>query len=160
MAVSFFGDKQIRRRSVVMVCFVLLGLLSFRCRRALTEYDLDQHSYWGGILSEIQGETGLKLPAHTIGLNYHYKPPIDPIVFARLDIPESEEKLVRERIVSLPGSDFSVPQNFANDICPWWPARFNQVLIKRRIFYDYYYKEFYLLHENDRLVLYLKYFTI
>lgn len=118
------------------------------------EADFDQKG-----IAFIEEDTGIDLPDGAKGLRFHYVPPMDPIVFAKIQIPdEAKDSLVRQ-IEALPGADAYFPKDFANDRCQWWvPA--NPMLSKESKKADGYYIELYLVKEDKILTLYIKYFTI
>ena len=94
------------------------------------------------------------------GLKFCHIPPIDPIVFAKIQIPSEAGKIMEKRIKTLPDYDNSI-ENFANDRCKWWISSPNNVIVsKKGAFNNGYYIVAYLVQEKEQLVIYLKYFTI
>jgi hypothetical protein len=140
--------------AVLMLCIALVG-----CSRNFTEHELDEHSFGTDTMATIQKESGLSFPNGCKGLKYHYKPPIDPIVFAKVQVPDAAAKLMEQRISGLTNSPANFPNNFANERCQWWPTNLQNVLISKKAFNGYF-VEAYLVKENGVVVLYLKYFTI
>jgi len=140
--------------SIVALALVLLG-----CGRDLTEYELDQRSFGATTIAKIQKESGINLPTGCKGLKFHHKPPIDPIVFAKLEIPPDQANLMEQRLAVLTNSIAQFPDNFANNICHWWPTNLQNVIISKKV-YQGYYIEAHLTREHEMLVLYLKYFTL
>ena len=110
-------------------------------------------------MAKIQKESGINLPTGCKGLRFHHKPPIDPIVFAKLQVPAEAAKLMEQRLTVLTNTITNFPENFANDICRWWPTNVQNVIVSKKV-YQGYYIEAYLVREQEQLILYLKYFTI
>ena len=139
---------------IIALCLVLLGCRDFK------EYELDEHSFRADTLKKVQKESGINLPASCKGLKYHYIPPVDPIVFAKILIPAESGKVMEQYIAGLTNSLADFPNNFANERCQWWPSSPQNVIVSRKAFNGVYYIEAYLIREKERLILYLKYFTI
>jgi hypothetical protein len=97
------------------------------------------------------------------GLKFHYVPPIDPIYFVKIELPGGSKELMRRQVEHLPKSD-DFPDDFANDRCAWWPPKLSKVVASRRAAQSgpdgSYYLEIHLTEDGQRLILYLKYFTI
>ena len=140
---------------VLVLCLVCLG-----CGMDSTEYELDESSFGADTITQIEKESAIDLPDGSKGLKFHYIPPIDPIVFAKLEIPAEKRKVMETRIAALTFSGNSFPRNFANDRCKWWPSNPENVVISKQAFTNGYYIEAYLVQEKGQLILYLKYFTI
>ena len=140
---------------IIALCLTLLG-----CSEGLKEYELDEHSFQAETIAEIQTESGILLPAGCKGLKFHYIPPIDPIAFAKVEIPAGAGKVMEQRIASLTSSLAYFPKDFANDRCLWWPSNPTNVVVSKKVLNSDYYIEAYLVREKDQLILYLKYFTI
>ena len=125
----------------------------------VTGYSLDEDSFGADTLARIEREAGIDLPDGAKGLAFLYKPPIDPIVFAKITIPDSARSQIEEQLVAAATND-DYPQDFANDVCGWWPASFDNTLLSKLTFYGGYYVEYHLIEEDEQIVLYLKYFTL
>jgi len=134
----------------------LLTLFLIGCGKGFKEYDLDQTSFGADTMKLIEDASGIKIPGGAKGLRFHYIPPIDPIYFAKIEIPDADRKTLEAQIERFKdGKEF--PDNFANDRCDWWPSSFTNAVISRKAVLDYYYLELYLMKEDGRLILYLKY---
>ena len=151
----------------VLVCVLcplvglFLGLLIisvYWIARDLTEYSLNEYTFDAGAMAKIERESGIDLPDDAQGLSFHHIPPIDPIVFAKIEIPAETEELMKERIGALDG--YSFPEDFANDSCEWWPAAPENVVLSKQAFSNGHYVQLHLVKEKERLILYIKYFTI
>jgi hypothetical protein len=130
------------------------------CGRDFTEYELDEGSFGVDTIAQIEKESGIDFPAGVEGLKYHYKPPIDPIIFAKIKIPAEAKGLMEKQIGALTFSGTSFPKDFANDRCKWWPSTPENVVVSKQAFNNGYYIEVFLVQEKDLLILYIKYFTI
>jgi len=125
-----------------------------------TECDLNEADFDREGLDLIEKSTGLDFPEGAKGLRFRYKPPIDPIVFAKIEIPADSRELIAEQIGALTLKELHFPKDFANDICEWWPSTPEHVLLSRLANNKGYYIEIYLVTEEEHLILYIKYFTI
>lgn len=153
----------VRATKIKLVWVVILSLVVLGCsrHRDLTEYTLDREAFDTVAMAKIEQETGFKLPDGTRGLVFHHIPPIDPIVFAKIQIPSSSEDVVAKQIEKFPAYNRSLfPENFANDRCEWWPITPFSFVQSKQTFNNGYYIEIYLIKEQNDLVLYIKYFTI
>jgi len=140
----------------------ILCLAFFGCNpdhRDLTEYELDENSFGADTILKIEKESGVDIPDEAKGLKFHHIPPIDPIVFAKIQVPSKTGKLMEKRIKSLPDYD-PFPKNFANDRCKWWPSNPKNVIVSKGAFNNGYYIEAHLLQEKEQFLFYIKYFTI
>lgn len=147
--------RKMRTAYIIAMCLALLG-----CGRDFKEYELDDRSFQADTIAEIQKESGINLPAGCKGLKYHYIPPVDPIVFAKILIPAESGKLMEQHIAGLTNNLADFPNNFASDRCQWWPSSPQNVVVSKKVFNGGYYIEAYLVREKEQLILYLKYFTI
>jgi hypothetical protein len=147
-------------KSYTCLLIICIALLVTACGRELTEYDLNEDSFGADTIAQIEEESGIDLPPDVKGLKYHYKPPIDPIVFAKIIIPTEAKEFMEKQIGTLTYSGSSFPKDFANDQCNWWPKTFENVVISKQAFINGYYIEVFLVQEKDLLILYIKYFTI
>ena len=69
---------------MLVVCSAVVGCDG---NRDLTEYNLDENSFDAEAMVKIEQESGLDLPDDAKGLAFCHIPPIDPIVFAKIEIP-------------------------------------------------------------------------
>lgn len=140
-------------------CILILSLILMGCGWRYREYELNENSFGIDTMVEIEKESGIELPDGAKGLKYHYIPPIDPIVFAKIKIPVETGTLMESRIAALKDMP-SYPKNFANERCQWWPSDITNAIMARKAFSNGYYIEAYLVQEKEQLILYLKYYTI
>jgi|GEM_PF-5927772 len=139
---------------LLILCLTILG-----CGRDFTEYELDEGSFKADTMAQIKKETGIDIPDRAKGLKFHYIPPIDPIVFAKIEIPSESKKLMETQIAAFTDiSDF--PKDFANDRCQWWLSGIENMILSKKTTSNGYYLEIYLVQEKEQLILFLKYFTI
>lgn len=158
--------KTLRRFSFAAVGGVLAILMAFLltgCQhRDTTEYSLDAETFDSQAMEKIQTESGIDLPEGSVGLSFYHIPPVDPIVFARIRIPEEEVESLNRQLSTLDEDSF--PPGFASDRCDWWPPDPGIVSLTRRTFSNGYHVELHLAREDGaeegRTVLYLMYFTI
>ena len=141
---------------ILILCLTILGCGG----DYFSEYELDESSFGMDTIVRIEKKSGINLPEGSKGLKYHYIPPIDPIVFAKIEIPAEARELMEIRVAELTYNATSFPKDFANDRCKWWPPSIENEVVARNAFNNGYYIEAYLIQEKERLILYLKYFTV
>jgi len=137
------------------MCFTVVGCSG---HRDLTEYSLDEKSFDSEALAKIRTESGITLPDGAKGLAFKHIPPIDPIVFAKIQIPGDAQASLSKQIEALKTIEF--PNDFAYDRCIWWPPPPEHIVLTKRAFSNGYYIELHLVKEKEALVLYIQYFTI
>jgi hypothetical protein len=146
-----------KRICVITVCLAVLGCGG---HRDLTEYTLDEKSFDAEAVAKIEKEVGLDLPGGARGLAFHHIPPIDPIVFAKIQIPDDAENSIAKQLEALTFTGSQFPKDFANDRCEWWPTAPEHPVQSKQAFNNGYYVELYLVREHEDLILYIKYFTV
>lgn len=151
------GARRIKLIFILAICFVVVGCNG---HRDLTEYSLDEDSFDAQAVAKIEQEAGIDLPEAAKGLRFHHIPPIDPIVFAKIEMPSDVQDSLVKQIGALTFSGTHFPKDFANDRCEWWPTAPANVILSKQAFNNGYYVELYLVKEKEHLVLYIKYFTI
>lgn len=142
----------------MLMAFMLTG-----CQhRDTTEYSLDEETFDSQAMEKIETESGIDLPEGSAGLSFHHIPPVDPIVFARIWIPEEAVESLTRQLAVLDEDSF--PPGFASDRCDWWPPDPGIVSMTKRTLSNGYHVELHLAREDGpeegRTVLYLMYFTI
>ena len=142
------------------LAIVVLSLALVGCGKYSETLDLDRTSFGADTIKLIEDDCGLSMPAGSKGLAFHYKPPIDPYYFAKLEVPESSKAALQAQIERFTNST-SFPGGFLD--CTWWPRSFEGALSSRQAAVTNsggtFYLELYLMREDGRLILYLKYFT-
>jgi len=140
---------------VLAICLAIIG-----CKhRDLTEYSLDANSFDAEAITKIERESGIDLPDGAEGLAFHHIPPIDPIVFAKIRIPATEQDSIFKQIEALTLSGPPFAKDLANDSCRWWPTAPEEVILYKQAYNNGFYMELYLLKEKDDIMLYIHYFT-
>jgi hypothetical protein len=127
--------------------------------REFTAYSLDEKSFDAKAMAEIKKESGLKIPADAKGMAFQYYPPIDPLTFAKIQIPESGREALEKQIKSFKDTDYH-DDGFAYDRCNWWPPAKKSVFLFKRTYHNGYCMEIHLAKEKGHTVLYVQYFTI
>lgn len=145
---------------IICILAILGTVVGCRGHRDHTEYGLDEESFDSEAMAKIEKESGIDLPDDAKGLAFHHVPPIDPIVFAKIQIPAAAQDSIAKQVESLTFGGIHFPTDFANDRCDWWPAAPENVLLSKQAFNNGYYVELYLVETEGRLVLYIKYFTM
>ena len=144
-----------RQLCIFVVCFAVVGCSG---HRDLTEYSLDEKSFDAEAMAKIETESGITLPGGSKGLAFKHIPPIDPIVFAKIQIPGDAQGALTKQIEALNTIEF--PNDFAYDRCAWWPPPQEHIALSKRATSNGYYVELHLVKENEQLILYIQYFTI
>lgn len=140
---------------IVTMCIAIVGCGS---HRDLTEYSLNKNSFDSEAMAKIQTESGITFPQGAEGLAFKHIPPVDPIVFAKIQIPGDAQESLSKQIDALKTIEF--PNDFAYDRCAWWPPPPEHIVMSKRATNNGYYIELHLVKENDQLILYIQYFTI
>lgn len=113
-------------------------------------------------LGELESFSGIQLPSDAKALEFQYLPPIDPIYFAKLEVPAGTRTSLVAQFEDL--EPYDVPDDFANDQCDWWPTRIDKTVYEKRAVKSSakgsVYIDARLIEEGGKLVLYLKCFTI
>jgi len=127
--------------------------------RDLAEYSLDERSFDSEAMVKIEEESGIELPDDAKGLAFHHIPPIDPIWFAKIQLPATSQDSITKQIEALPSSGTQFPKDFANERCGWWPTAMQEVILSKHADNNGSYLDMYLVKEKDDLILYIIYFT-
>ncbi len=125
-----------------------------------TEFELDEASFTADTLKKIETELTLAFPPGTKGLRFHYKPPIDPIVFAKIEIPPEAKDSMVKRLTEMKEFPGKFHTDFGNKRCNWWPASVTNEIATKFSTKGGFYIQAYLVQESDKVILYLKYFTL
>ena len=142
---------------MLAICLAVVGCSG---HRDLTEYSLDEKSFDSEAMAKIEQESGIDLPDDAKRLAFHHIPPIDPIVFAKIQIPAAAQDSITKQVETLTFSGTHFPKDFANNRCQWWPTAPKELILSKQAFNNGYYVELYLVKEKDDIILYIKYFTI
>jgi hypothetical protein len=125
-----------------------------------TEFELDEASFTADTLKKIETDLVIAFPPGAKGLRFHYKPPIDPIVFAKIEIPPEAKDSMVKRLTEMKEFPGKFHKDFGNRQCKWWPASvINEIATKFSI-NGAFYTQAHLVQEGDQVILYLKYFTL
>ena len=145
-----------------LICTLTICMAVLGCgrHRDFTEYSLDAETFDAEAMEKIEQEVGIDIPDGARGLAFHHLPPIDPIVFAKIEIPADGQNWLAKQIEALTFSGTHFPKDFANDRCRWWPAAPDNLVLSKQAFNNGYYVELYLVREKEALMLYIKYFTM
>ena len=146
-------------RNISIILFYSLFLLA-GCGQDSTEYKLDNSEFSRTHIEQLEKDTGLKFPSGTTGIHYHYFPPIDPIIFAKLKIKPNQRSALESQLPKTPPAGPSFPVGFANQSCKFWPPASKNILKSFKRISGSQYTEIHLVKEGNHLMLYLKVFTI
>ena len=139
-----------KRLLVISVVVVALGLCLLLAGKALL-----RHAF---ALSMIEDDLGLRFPYGAKCIRFHYKPPIDPAVCAKIEIPPDAEELMTTRLAAFTNNtEFTI--NIGREHSWWQPDRSNAV-ISKAVSVGNWYVLAYLIREHGKTVLYLCYLTV
>lgn len=146
-----------------IVAIALLLCLALQGCQGLHEYELDESSFKSDTFRLLEQATKFDIPENSKGLNFRYKPPIDSIYFAKIEIPQVSSGAIQQQIEQYK-DNAPEAMGFANETCAWWPKEFKGVIASRNTMVNSnsgsYYLSLYFTKEEERLILYVKYFTI
>jgi len=143
-----------------LTVFNILLLVSFFAaspHSKVTELHGPEHSQ--EIIAKASEETGFVFPEGSTGLASTYLPPIDPVYFAKIQIPPAgmETFLANfDRIQGCP--DF--PQDLANDRCSWWKFSREDVRHVKKGVLEGGFLEVYVVLEHGMFTVFMKKFTL
>ncbi|RYD49627.1 MAG: hypothetical protein EOP85_01250 [Verrucomicrobiaceae bacterium] len=140
-----------------LLCLALLSITG--CGQHARERELDSTNFDAATLREVEQETGVKLPAGAKGLNYYYKPPIDPIYIARIALPATAKDEMVKHLSALPQKLIGNSKN-ATGLLSWWHPETENIVVERISINDRGTYHHAILTEKDgafTLYLYLSY---
>jgi hypothetical protein len=111
------------------------GLVLFLagCGRDLRNYELDEKTFDADASKMIQEFTGFHLPEGSHGLNFRYKPPIDPAFIAKVSIPNTSQDDVARQIASLGAHTFNENIIISGPAKPaWWKQTSEKIVAERK----------------------------
>ena len=95
-------------------------------------YELDSRSFDSKTLQRIQSDTGIILPAGARGLNFYYKPPIDPAYIAKIEIPlKSKEDVIKTLSVITNDDNLHTMGSLGTKVS-WWVPKGAKTLMDRQ----------------------------
>ena len=138
------------------VCWIVaLGLLAGCGSSGLREYELNETSFNAETLQMIQADSGVTLPKGTRGLNFYYKPPIDPAFVAKLQIPKDSTEAMVQQISAIKPEQI----NISGELGPrkdWWVPKDAKILVDRQSSPKGNYLRTTVTTEGDRTILYVE----
>lgn len=141
--------------------FILTLLLIAGCSRDAREYELNSKSFDLQTLQRIESDTGITLPAGTRGLNFYYKPPIDPAYIAKIEIPlKSKDDVIKTLSAIVNDENLHVPDSLGAKV-NWWIPKGAKVLLDRQRFVGTgNYLHVMLSEEDSSVILYVEWWVI
>ena len=134
---------------------ITLGVLIPGCGKDAREYELDQASFGITTLQMIQDESKIILPKEARGLNFHYKPPIDPAFAAKIEIPIGAREDMLRRLLEIKNEQI----NIVGELGPtnhWWVPKGAKILVNRQTSTDGVYLRVILTAEGAKTILYIE----
>jgi hypothetical protein len=140
---------------------LLFAVLLFSgCGRGYRIYELDRTSFDTKTLQMIQSDTGVALPAGARGLNFYYKPPIDPAYIAKIEIPlKSKEDVIRTLSAIENDENTHIMESLGAKV-RWWIPKGAKALVDRQTFVRGNYLHVMLTEEDASVILYIEWWVI
>lgn len=116
-----------------ILCVIIIGLVT-GCAQNKTVYHLDASTFDEASLDMIQEVTGIAFPDGTRGIRLAYfGDGLDPLLYAKVEIPAAENKSFHERLVELPTrrGGIHIPETHKVD---WWDSISEDSVLLARLF--------------------------
>ena len=126
------------------------------------EFELNEVTFDTEAMQKIQTMSGFTIPENSRGLNFAYRPPMDPEFAAQIEIPPASKETVLKQIEGREGQAIKSSGGLPDRVS-WWPRTPEIVLAERQIFKsdsktsDNGYFHAILTRESDRFILYINY---
>lgn len=119
-------------RNCILLASVILivGCDRSRYDRA---FELDQSTFDAGAMEMIRKDTGFSISEGARGLNFAYKPPVDPAFVARIEIPSEDRESIEKQLAALKGNRIEVRGGLADKI-KWWRPMQGRVIVDKLVF--------------------------
>ena len=145
----------------ILVPLLSAVLLLPGCGRDYRTYELDRASFDAKTFQRIQADTGIALPAGARGLNFYYKPPIDPAYIAKIEIPPSSmEDVIKTLSVIKNDDNLHITDSLGTKV-RWWIPNGAKVLVDRQKFVGTgNYLHVILTEEDTTVILYIEWWVI
>ena len=140
---------------------LLLAVLLFSgCGRGYRNYELDRTSFDTKTLQMIQSDTGIALPAGARGLNFYYKPPIDPAYIAKIEIPLNSKEDMIKMLSAIKNDDNIHASESLGAKLSWRMPKSAKVVVERQTFVGGNYLHATLTEEDAAVILYIEWWVI
>ena len=141
---------------LITVLVFITGCSDSGNNRYNREFQLDESSFDDSAMQMIKRDTGLSIPDGARGLNFAYKPPIDPSFLARIEIPNESHEFMISQISALKENIVNTSGGLTERI-EWWRPSQGTVLAEKDFYNDSNGSRLHviLLSENGRLILYI-----
>jgi hypothetical protein len=151
-------------KPIVTLILALLFFLGCSDNRYYHEFELDELSFDADAMHKIQKMSGFHIPENSIGLNFAYKPPMDPGFAAKIEIPPTGKEAVLKQIELIAGQVITSSGGLPERVT-WWPTSPENVLATKQVFngdpqagtIGYFHAIF--AREKEKYILYLNYHT-
>jgi hypothetical protein len=148
------------------VFIITAALIVIGCsdRKHDRQFELDELSFDGETMHTIESMSSFTIPQGSRGLNFAYKPPVDPGFAARLEIPALSRESVMKQIEGIEGQA-TVASGAPPLHVTWWLSKRENVLAEKQAFNGSGkssktgYHHAILTKEGAKLILYLHYHT-
>lgn len=145
---------------ILLLLSAVLFLASCGDSRYGRAFELDQTTFDADAMKMIRDDTGLVIPEGARGLNFAYKPPIDPAFLARIEIPAESRQSVETQLAALRENRVKSIGGLATKI-PWWQPTQGKVIVDKEVFYPSNGRALHaiLTIEGESLILYIDWST-
>jgi len=146
-------------RTLVLVIPTVLVFLG--CGRDAQQYELDSKSFDSRTLQRIQSDTGIALPPGARGLNFYYKPPIDPALIAKIEIPQNSTADLIKTLSAIENDGNIHNMETMGTKVTWWIPKGTKPLVDRQRFTGPgNYLHVILTEDGEKVVLYIEWWVI
>ncbi len=157
------SDGRRSKMKILLLLFAVLGLIG--CgdgsdSRYYHSFELDESTFDAEAMQMIERDTGLDIPDNARGLNFAYKPPIDPAFLARIEIPAESLELMKKQLDVLKEKKIGTSGGL-RERTPWWRPSQGTILIDKQVWDS---SDGSLLHtvlatEDGKFILYIDHAT-
>jgi hypothetical protein len=127
----------------------------------MREYELDSKSFDTNTLQKIQTDTGIAFPTAARGLNFYYKPPIDPAYLAKIEIPPRSKADMMKTLSAITNDGNVHPMESLGTKVHWWIPKGAGILMDRqRLVGSGNYLHATLAEEDTSMMLYIEWWVI
>lgn len=145
----------------ILYLIIPVVLLLTGCGRDAREYELDSKGFDSKKLQEIQSDTGIIFPVGARGLNFYYKPPIDPAYIAKIEIPkQSKDDFIKSLSTIENDHNIKNVQSMGTKVNWWIPKHVKPLLDRQRFVGTGNFLHVVLTDEGTKVILYLEWWVI
>jgi hypothetical protein len=137
---------------LILIVLIIAGCSDSRWYH---EFELDKSTFDSEAMQMVIDDSGLNLPDGSIGLNFRYRPPIDPSFIARLEIPKEDRDNVEKQIESIPNEKINISGGLRERSDWWCPSDESEIIRKQCYRTDNEYLNIVLTDKDNHVFLYV-----